>query len=79
MGKYGDHRKIHLVAWEKVTAPKREGGLELRSMRQANVAFLAKLGWRLLAEPRKLWARVIRSKYCEGRRDIDMFKRKPDS
>lgn len=55
-----DRRKVHLVSWQNVTKPKMEGGLGFRSMRQVNAAFLAKLGWRLLAEPDALWARVIR-------------------
>ena len=56
-------RKVHLVAWETVNKTKREGGLGIKSMRQVNSAFLAKLGWRILAEPQSLWARVLRAKY----------------
>lgn len=78
-GGTNEARKIHLVAWENVTKHKQEGGLSLRSMRQANAAFLAKLGWRVLAEPNTLWSRVLRSKYCDGRCDIDMFKARPDA
>lgn len=71
-------RKVHPVAWECITKPKDAGGLGLRSMRQANAAFLAKLDWRVLAEPRTLWSRVLRSKYYESRCDIDMFKVEAD-
>ena len=67
-------RKPHLVAWENVTKTKKEGGLGLKSMRQVNSAFLAKLGWRLLAEPQSLWSKVLRAKYCDNRCDLDMFK-----
>lgn len=74
-----EQRKMYLVAWNTVTKPKNSGGLGIRSMRQANAAFLTKLGWRLLAEPETLWSRVMRSKYCDGRCDIDMFKAKGDS
>jgi len=42
-------------------------------MRQANAAFVTKLGWRLLPEPDSLWLRVLRHKYCNGRCDLDMF------
>lgn len=48
-------------------------------MRQANATFLTKLGWRLLVELEALWSRVLRSKYCEGLCDIDMFKPKRDA
>lgn len=48
----------------------------MRSARQANSAFLTKLGWRILTEPNALWARVLRAKYCKGRCDVDMFEPK---
>ena len=75
-GEIDSRRRMHMVAWENVTKPKKAGGLGIRSMRQTNSAFLAKLGWRLLTEPNALWARILRSKYCEDRCDIDMFKEK---
>ncbi|KAL2902361.1 hypothetical protein RDABS01_027443 [Bienertia sinuspersici] len=43
------------------------------SMRQTNAAFLTKIGWRMLSNPTSLWSRVLRSKYCRGRCDVDMF------
>ena len=72
-------RKVHLVAWENVNKSKREGGLGIKSMRQVNAAFLAKLGWRVLAEPTALWSRMLRAKYCDNRCDIDMFREKANS
>lgn len=74
-----DRRKMHLVSWDIVTKPKNLGGLGIRSMRQANAAFLTKLGWRVLAEPEALWSRVLRHKYCEGRCDVEMFQSKTDA
>lgn len=53
-----------------------QGGLAIPSSRQANAAFMTKLGWRNLVEPNALWARVLRAKYCKGRCDIDMFSPK---
>ncbi|GJU55709.1 retrovirus-related pol polyprotein from transposon TNT 1-94 [Tanacetum coccineum] len=55
------------------TINRRDGGLGIRSMKQANADFLTKLGWRMLAEPTLLWSQVLRSKYCKGRCDQDMF------
>lgn len=46
-----ENQKIHLVSWGEVTKDKENGGLGLRSMRQANAAFLSKLGWRMMEEP----------------------------
>ena len=64
---------IHLISWDTLQRPRNEGGVGLRSTRQANSAFLTKLGWRVLTEPNALWSRVLRQKYCKGRCDIDMF------
>ena len=72
-------RKVHLVSWDNVNKSKREGGLGIKSMRQVNSAFLAKLGWRVLAEPTSLWSRVLRAKYCDNRCDVDMFQMKQNA
>ncbi|KAL2935657.1 hypothetical protein RDABS01_018775 [Bienertia sinuspersici] len=55
------------------------GGLGFRSMRQANVTFLSKLGWRFLAEPNSLWSRVIRQKYGEGKCSVDISQHKQNA
>ena len=33
----------------------------------------------MLAEPNSLWSQVLRSKYCNGRCDLDMFSSKKNS
>lgn len=71
-----DHRKIHLLPWDKLQLPKGQGGLGIRSSRNINSAFLTKLGWRVLTEPHSLWSTVLRAKYCKGRCDLDMFETK---
>ncbi|XP_074301475.1 uncharacterized protein LOC141632870 [Silene latifolia] len=71
-----DKRGISLMSWDVVTKEKSDGGLGLRSMRQVNTAFMAKLGWRMLSEPNSVWARVLRHKYCKGRCDAEMFQGK---
>ncbi|GLT73841.1 hypothetical protein SLA2020_456730 [Shorea laevis] len=44
------NRKAHLVSWEKITQPKKLGGLNLRSSKEANQASMAKALWRLVTE-----------------------------
>lgn len=66
-----------MLSWETLQKPREQGGVGLRSARQANAAFMTKLGWRMLVEPNALWSRVLRHKYCKGRCDIDMFVPKP--
>lgn len=69
-----ESRKIHLLSWETLQKDRDNGGISIRSARQINAAFLTKLGWRVLTEPNALWSRVLRSKYCKGRCDLDMFE-----
>lgn len=42
-----DTRKVHLLSWETLQRPKDHGGIGIKTARQANSAFLNKLGWRL--------------------------------
>ena len=78
-GGNSEQKKVHKVCWEVVTKNKECGGLGIRSMRHVNSAFMMKLGWRLLTEKESLWSRVLRSKYCNGRCDLDMFQEKANS
>ena len=55
MGSSKDERKLHLINWETVIKEKEDGDLGVRRMRSMNLAFMAKLGWRLLLEQNELW------------------------
>ena len=46
MEEIASERKTHLVVWEFVTGEKDKGGFHLWNIRQLNLAFLMKLGWR---------------------------------
>lgn len=46
--------------------PKWEGGLRIRAAKDMNKALIAKVGWRLINDKHKFWARVVRSKYKVG-------------
>lgn len=54
-GGHGSKRKVSLVVWNVVVKKKECGGLGLRFLHEMNLAFLAKLGWRMLHEENKLW------------------------
>lgn len=69
-GDEDNHRKIHLVNWEKMLKPKVEGGLGMRSTRKANEAFMLKGLWQFYLEPNKLWCRILRNIYKCGEQDI---------
>ncbi|KAL1192979.1 putative ribonuclease H protein [Cardamine amara subsp. amara] len=66
MGESREKRKQHLIAWNKVCLPKKEGGLGIRKAKDMNKALLAKVGWRLLHDKDSLWAHVLQSKYKVG-------------
>lgn len=54
-----DSKKIHWVAWSKITSPKDCGGIGLGSIRASNLSLLSKWAWRLKTEAGSLWAKVI--------------------
>lgn len=66
--------KMHWLSWERLTLPKRNGGLGFRDIHAFNMAMLAKKGWRLLQLPDSLCARVLRAKYFP---DGDVLEAKP--
>lgn len=61
------NREFHALAWDKISLPKEQGGLNVKDIRKANLAFLAKLGWKILTNKECLWIDIIRKKYL--RRD----------
>ncbi|GLT57157.1 hypothetical protein SLA2020_301450 [Shorea laevis] len=62
-GSTENQHKLHLVSWEKVTQPKTYGGLGIKAAKEANLATMCKLNWRLHTEKHALWNRVLSAKY----------------
>ena len=67
-GSIDNKKKLHMVSWKKITKPKREGGLGIHAAKAKNIAFLAKLNWRLKTEMSSLWAKVLNHKNRVDRR-----------
>jgi hypothetical protein len=63
--------KIHWTSWEKMSKPKRVGGLGFRDLHLFNMAMLARQAWRLLQNPSSLCARVLAAKYHPGHSIIE--------
>ncbi|CAL1357331.1 unnamed protein product [Linum trigynum] len=74
-GDEDNHSKFHLVAWERLTKPKAQGGVGIRPTRQANLAMLAKGGWRLLRDKESIWRQLLLSKYGGQRADLDILRK----
>ena len=75
-GDFQEQIRVHLVRWEIMTSQKKHGGLGIRSVKETNVAFMVKLGWRLLISKDELWAKVLQSKYIKGKTSLDKFSKK---
>lgn len=56
-------RKVHLVGWDVCCLPKKEGGPGLKNPHLMNEAFLLKMLWKMVCNPRDIWCRVLYGKY----------------
>ncbi|XP_039684948.1 uncharacterized protein [Medicago truncatula] len=57
---------IHLVNWKTITSEKQNGGLGIRTAREANTSLLGKLVWDLVQATNKLWVHTLSNKYVSG-------------
>lgn len=55
-------RGINWLSWEKLTMPKKFGGMAFRDLYAFNLAMLGKQGWRLVTEPNVLVTRLFKAK-----------------
>jgi hypothetical protein len=58
-----EQRKVHWMAWENMVKPKCKGGIGFRDMHLFNQALLARQAWRLIQNPDRLCARILKAKY----------------
>ncbi|XP_074299016.1 uncharacterized protein LOC141630021 [Silene latifolia] len=58
--------RVPLVGWDKVCAPKQEGGLAIRDSLSWNWAIIGKLVWWVYCCPDRLWVRWVHQVYLKG-------------
>lgn len=54
---------MHWGSWDKMTAPKSDGGMGFRDFEAFNHALLAKQFWRISNEPNAFWVNVLKGLY----------------
>ncbi|CAN6581073.1 unnamed protein product [Malus baccata var. baccata] len=73
------HKCVPWISWERLMKQKRFGGLGFRDIQCFNLAFLAKIGWRLIQNPMSLLATVLKEKYYPGKNFTEVGKGKNTS
>jgi hypothetical protein len=68
--------RVHLVNWDQVCRPKKNGGLGIKKTSHMNQALLAKASWRILNRDHGLWADLMKKKYLNGDSCIHMLDKK---
>lgn len=54
---------MHLMNWDTLCMPKKQGGANLKSAKDMNHALMAKPAWRLLTRTRNAWIDVLWAEY----------------
>ncbi|XP_059301838.1 uncharacterized protein LOC132053750 [Lycium ferocissimum] len=63
-------KKMALVSWETVCKPKKEGGLNIKSSKKWNLAFVGKVIWLLVNNKELLWVKWIYGIYMKQNDDF---------
>ena len=60
-----DHseNKLHLINWDKISQPKKLGGLGIKKFKCMNQAMLNKKYWRICQNPQSLLAKAFKARY----------------
>ena len=66
-GQKDGRNKMAWLSWEKMCAPKKDGGLGFRDLKAFNIALLAKQGWHLQSNTRSLVYHVLKACYFPDR------------
>ena len=67
-GGKGNLHRPHLVSWDKIQKPFKEGGLQIRNLAKQNLAMGVKILWNLVSGWESWSKKVLRKKYYPGSR-----------
>lgn len=70
MGGNEERRKMALVAWDKVCVHKKYGGLNIKSCRKWNIAYVGKLPWQVAVKKDVLWVKWVNDVYLKTNGDV---------
>lgn len=59
----GEKKGLHWYAWNRISTPKREGGLGFKDLEIFNQALLSKQVWRIMQNPTCLMAHMLKARY----------------
>jgi hypothetical protein len=60
---------MHLVSWDKVKAPRMEGGLQVRDVATQNLAMGGKILWKMIRGKTTWSSKSLRLKYFRGHKE----------
>ena len=60
---------MHLISWDKVKAPKREGGLQIRDVATQNLAMGGKILWKMISGKTTWSSKALKTKYFCGHKE----------
>ena len=60
---------MHLISWDKVKAPKSEGGLQIRDVATQNLAMGGKILWKMISGKNTWSSKALRTKYFCGHKE----------
>ncbi|XP_074306000.1 uncharacterized protein LOC141641228 [Silene latifolia] len=66
-----DYRRVPLVAWEKVSCTKEEGGLGIKDQETMNKAMIGRLVHWIMEERDSIWVKWVHQNYLKGKAWLD--------
>ena len=60
---------MHLISWDKIKAPKMEGGMQIRDMATQNLAMGGKILWKMISSKPTWSSKALRTKYFSGHKE----------